>query len=96
MQKDAETSAAVLSQMTLLVQAMYSNPPAFGCRIVDTVLNSAELKGEWMECIKTMSSRIRLMRKALFDELTKLGTPGTWNHIVNQIGMFSYTGLNGL
>lgn len=95
-QKDAETSAAVLSQMTLLVRAMYSNPPAFGSRIVDTVLNSAELKAEWMECIKTMSSRIRLMRQALFDELTKLGTPGTWNHIVNQIGMFSYTGLNGL
>lgn len=24
----------------------------------------------------------------------RLKTPGTWEHIVNQIGMFSYTGLN--
>lgn len=95
-EKDASTTAAVLSQMTLLVRAMYSNPPAFGCRIVDTVLNSAELKAEWMECIQVMSSRIRKMRLALFDELKKLGTPGTWNHIVDQIGMFSYTGLTGL
>jgi len=34
------------------------------------------------------------MRKALRSELEKLGTPGTWNHITDQIGMFSYTGLS--
>ena len=36
------------------------------------------------------------MRKLLFDELSSLGTPspsGDWNHIVDQIGMFSFTGL---
>lgn len=95
MQKDASTSAAVLSQLTLIVRAMYSNPPAFGGRIVDTVLNSPDLRKEWYECIKIMSGRIIKMRKALYDELTRLETPGTWNHIVDQIGMFSYTGLNG-
>lgn len=94
-QKDAATSAAVLSQFTLLVRAMYSNPPAFGSRIVDTVLNTPDLRAEWMDCINTMSSRIKKMRQALYDELKKLKTPGTWEHIINQIGMFSYTGLNG-
>lgn len=34
------------------------------------------------------------MRKALRGELQKLGTPGKWNHITDQIGMFSYTGLS--
>lgn len=33
------------------------------------------------------------MRRALYDELRRLGTPGNWDHIINQIGMFSYTGL---
>lgn len=33
------------------------------------------------------------MRKALRNELESLNTPGTWNHITDQIGMFSYTGL---
>lgn len=94
-QKDAATSAAVLSQLTLIVRAMYSNPPAFGARIVDAVLNDPILRKEWYECIKIMSNRIIKMRKALYDELVRLGTPGTWNHIVDQIGMFSYTGLNG-
>lgn len=72
---------------------MYSTPPAFGARIVDTVLNDPKLRNEWMDCIKIMSSRILKMRQALFDELTKLKTPGTWTHVITQIGMFSYTGL---
>ena len=41
-----------------------------------------------------MSSRIQDMRKALRDNLEKLETPGKWSHITEQIGMFSYTGLN--
>jgi len=40
-----------------------------------------------------MSGRIIQMREALRDRLVKLGTPGTWDHITNQIGMFSFTGL---
>lgn len=40
-----------------------------------------------------MSQRIRSMRKALTDELKRLGTPGDWSHITKQIGMFSFTGL---
>lgn len=93
--KDSSTTTAVLSQLTLIVRAMYSNPPAFGGRIVDAVLNDPALRKEWYECIKIMSERIIKMRKALYEELVRLGTPGTWNHIVDQIGMFSYTGLNG-
>jgi len=92
--KDSSTTAAVISQLTLIVRAMYSNPPAFGCRIVGTILNTPELRREWTECIKIMSSRIIKMRQALYDELQKLQTPGTWEHIITQIGMFSYTGLN--
>lgn len=34
------------------------------------------------------------MRVALRGNLVKLGTPGNWDHIVSQCGMFSYTGLN--
>lgn len=48
------------------------------------------------ECIKTMSNRIKEMRKGLRERLLALGTPNKnqWNHITDQIGMFSYTGLN--
>jgi aspartate aminotransferase len=33
------------------------------------------------------------MRKLLRDELENIKAPGTWNHITDHIGMFSFTGL---
>jgi aspartate aminotransferase len=43
-----------------------------------------------------MAHRIIHMREQLYDLLTnKYKTPGDWSHVTNQIGMFSYTGLNG-
>lgn len=33
-------------------------------------------------------------RKDLKSNLEKLGSKKNWDHIVNQIGMFTYTGLN--
>lgn len=44
--------------------------------------------------MKTMADRVLLMRKQLKAKLQALGTPGTWDHITEQIGMFSFTGLN--
>lgn len=44
--------------------------------------------------VKTMADRVLLMRSELRSRLEALGTPGTWNHITEQIGMFSFTGLN--
>ena len=82
------------SQMTLIVRAMYSNPPAHGCRIVDTVLKDPALYQEWRDAIRTMAHRIIGMRAGLRQRLEQLGTPGTWAHITEQIGMFSYTGLS--
>lgn len=86
--------ANVRSQLTLDVRAMYSNPPAHGSRIVEKVLNDPTLFEEWCGCIRTMSSRIKAMREELRQRLEALGTPGDWSHITDQIGMFSFTGLN--
>jgi len=41
-----------------------------------------------------MADRIILMRNELRSRLEKSGTPGNWNHITEQIGMFCFTGLN--
>ena len=42
-----------------------------------------------------MAERIMSMRKVLYEKLKSKGTPGSWEHIIQQNGMFSYTGLNG-
>ncbi|ORZ18868.1 aspartate aminotransferase [Absidia repens] len=91
--KTPEDTKRVLSQMEKLQRSEISNPPAYGSRIVDIVLNDDALYAEWKENLKYMSHRIIDMRKALYQHLLDLKTPGTWNHIVDQIGMFSFTGL---
>ena len=72
---------------------MYSNPPCHGAFIIDRIVRSPELLAEFMGEMKNVANRITDMRKALYDELVVLKVPGNWTHIINQIGMFSYTGL---
>lgn len=92
--KESREVPQVKSQLTLIVRGMYSNPPNHGGRIVATVLNNKQLFAEWTECIRTMANRIIEMRNGLKERLQRLNTPGTWDHITQQIGMFSYTGLS--
>ncbi|CAG8591545.1 15578_t:CDS:10 [Funneliformis caledonium] len=91
--KNSDAAARVSSQLAKLQRSEISNPPAHGARIVDRVLNNPELYAEWVENLREMSSRIKNMRDALRDCLIKSNTPGNWDHITNQIGMFSFTGL---
>jgi len=91
--KSPEVAQAVASQVKIIVRPMYSNPPTWGARIVATILNDKQLYEEWLVDLRVMSSRIQRMRQELYDHLQKNGTPGTWDHILQQIGMFSFTGL---
>lgn len=91
---DAEsTIKRIASQLAILQRSEISNPPAYGARIASTVLNNPTLFAEWEDNLREMSGRIQSMRTALRAKLEELGTPGTWNHITDQIGMFSFTGL---
>ncbi|XP_034193797.1 glutamate oxaloacetate transaminase 1 [Osmia lignaria lignaria] len=90
---DIKNVPQIKSQLTLIVRGMYSNPPNHGARIVATVLRNPDLFKEWKGHICTMSNRIKEMRTSLYERLVRLGTPGSWEHITQQIGMFCYTGL---
>lgn len=91
---DAETANLnVASQLSILQRSEISNPPAYGARIAGKVLNDPKLFAEWEGDLKTMSGRIQEMRKGLRQRLEAKGTPGGWEHITSQIGMFSFTGL---
>jgi len=52
----------------------------------DTTLRLRELR--------VVSKRIFQMRQELYAAILQNNTPGDWSHIVNQIGMFTYTGLS--
>lgn len=89
--KDA--ADAVLSQLKIIVRQAYSSPPKHGAAIVNQILTNPELKAMWLGELKLMSNRIVDMRVALRQAIEAKGTPGTWNHVTDQIGMFTFTGL---
>ncbi|KAJ1891597.1 Aspartate aminotransferase, cytoplasmic [Kickxella alabastrina] len=84
----------VSSQLNRLSRATISTAPAYGAKIAGTVLQDAELYEEWLGSMEMMSRRIKKMRNLLRDKLVALGTPGSWDHVSQQIGMFSFTGLS--
>ncbi|OVA20333.1 Aspartate/other aminotransferase [Macleaya cordata] len=93
--KTSDVASRVESQLKLVIRPMYSNPPIHGASIVATILKDRELYNEWTIELKAMADRIISMRQQLFDALrTRAGTPGDWSHIIKQIGMFTFTGLN--
>ncbi|XP_004291203.1 PREDICTED: aspartate aminotransferase, cytoplasmic [Fragaria vesca subsp. vesca] len=92
--KTSGVAAKVESQLKLVIRPMYSNPPIHGASIVATILKDKDLFNEWTIELKAMADRIISMRHQLFDSLRAKGTPGDWSHIIKQIGMFTFTGLN--
>lgn len=75
----------VVNNLCHLIRGEFSMGPTAGCSIVKKILTSRELTAQWHGDLKTMSSRIISMREALYDELVRLETPGTWKHIVEQV-----------
>jgi len=91
-----EAAVNVKSQLSVLQRSEISNPPSHGARLVSLILNDEGLLEDWKHDVRTMADRIIGMRKELFRLLTEeLNTPGNWEHIINQIGMFSFTGVTG-
>lgn len=89
-----EYASAVLSQLKICVRQAYSSPPIHGAAIVNTILKTPKLKDMWLKELNLMSNRIVEMRSALRKALEARKTPGTWNHVTDQIGMFTFTGLD--
>lgn len=91
--KDSTQAEKVDSQLKILIRPMYSNPPQFGARIVQTILNDPALAKEWQLEVKAMADRIIKMRQLLASNLKDLGSKRDWSHVTKQIGMFCFTGL---
>lgn len=90
----SSTIGRIASQLAILQRSEISNPPAYGARIASAILNDETLFAEWEDNLRTMSGRIKKMRASLRGILEDLnGRPGSWKHITEQIGMFSFTGL---
>ena len=92
----AAEAAAVKSQLAKIARTLWSSPPVQGSRLVMEVLKDDELRKLWYGEMAMMADRIAAMRTTLRDELLRLGSkdPRNWSHLIDQIGMFCFTGLS--
>ena len=90
---DKTTAEKVLSQVKIIIRSNYSSPPIHGGRIAGKILVNAENRAKWLVELKAVTDRMNSMRVALKAALVKNACKGNWDHITNQIGMFSFLGL---
>ncbi len=88
-----EEAGRVLSQVKRVIRTNYSNPPTHGGAVVAAVLGSTELRQMWEDELAGMRDRIRATRSGLVDALKAQGVSQDFSFVIQQRGMFSYTGL---
>lgn len=91
--EDAEAAGRVLGQLKATVRRNYSSPPNFGAQVVAAALNDEALKASWLAEVEEMRTRILAMRQELVKVLSTEMPERNFDYLLNQRGMFSYTGL---
>ena len=89
----AEQAAKVLSQVKRVIRTNYSNPSTHGGQTVAAVLTTPELRQHWEAELGQMRERIKTMRRALVDKIRAQRADFDFSYVVDQRGMFSYSGL---
>ena len=89
-----DEAARVLSQLKVAIRTNYSNPPTHGAQVVTSVLLDPALRALWETELAGMRARIKQMRQLLVDKLKAAGIAQNFDFIVQQRGMFSYSGLS--
>jgi aromatic-amino-acid transaminase len=92
--RDAEEASRVLSQVKRVIRTNYSSPPTHGSQAVATVLTTPELRTLWESELGQMRDRIKTMRREFVDKIRAQRADFDFSFVVEQRGMFSYSGLN--
>ena len=97
---DPSVAERLRSQLARTIRLTHSSPPQHGAAIVTKILNDPERARKWRAEVAGMARRLQEMRSELHAALERLGCPpptGTtltsWDHVLSQRGMFTYSGL---
>jgi aspartate aminotransferase, cytoplasmic len=92
----------VLDQLRSFVRWEVSSSPAYGAQLADAILHDEILEREWQNQLKEARDRLQSLRAKLYALLTtdlatpspRTGTVEGWKHLIEENGLFSYTGLS--
>ncbi|QIX94431.1 MULTISPECIES: amino acid aminotransferase [Cedecea] len=90
---EADAADRAFSQVKSVIRANYSNPPAHGASVVATILSNDALRTMWEQELTDMRQRIHRMRQLFVNTLQEKGANRDFSFIINQNGMFSFSGL---
>ena len=91
--ENADQAARLLSQIKRVIRTNYSNPSTHGGQTVAAVLTTPALRQQWEQELGQMRDRIKTMRHALVDKIRAQRADFDFSYVVDQCGMFSYSGL---
>ena len=91
--ENSDIAATALTQVKVIIRTLYSNPSSHGTSTVALVLNDAKLRQEWENELAEMRDRIKKMRHRFVELLKEYGAQQDFGFIINQNGMFSFSGL---
>jgi aromatic-amino-acid transaminase len=91
--ENSDQAARVLSQLKRVIRTNYSNPPTHGGQVSTMVLTDPQLRALWERELGGMRERIKLMRRQLVEKVRAHRADFDLSYIVDQRGMFSYSGL---
>ena len=91
---DAAEAELVLGQLQATVRRNYSSPAIHAAGIVSRVLSDPALRRSWESDVAAMRERIKAMRHSLHHLLSARRPEHNFGYLLQQRGMFSYTGLS--
>lgn len=94
--QDESTVEPVQQLLVANIRREISFAPAFGARVATFVQEDEKLRKIWAEDVLAVTKRLQGVRQKVLDTLTKLQTPGNWEAVVKQNGLFWFTGLTPL
>ncbi|WP_347268774.1 amino acid aminotransferase [Paracoccus sp. (in: a-proteobacteria)] len=89
---DSATQELAQGAMAFLNRQTYSFPPFHGAKIVATVLNTPELRADWMAELEAVRSGMLKLREQLTSELRALSGSDRFDFVAHHRGMFSRLG----
>ena len=92
--ENSDIAATALTQVKVIIRTLYSNPSSHGANTVALVLNDAKLRQDWENELTEMRDRIKKMRHRFVELLKEYGAQQDFSFIINQNGMFSFSGLS--
>ena len=91
---DAASHGQAQSTLAFLNRQNYSFPPDHGAKVVQTILDDADLRTDWQNELEDVRLGMLGLRQQLADELRQRTNSDRFDFIAKHRGMFSRTGLS--